>query len=121
MIPSMAVQPVMVSLGMIFLLAVQGNINWGGGTRWNWQNALNLCAGTKNASSTFSCFSRKIDRGVIWQNAIGACNQSGEVSSASQCYKFVQNNGRTTVYLFDQHNYCYVKNIIWIMQIIQWR
>ena len=58
-----------------FNKAMHGRINWGGGTQWEWINALHLCEGTKNASATISCFIDKIDSGQHWKPAISACNK----------------------------------------------
>jgi hypothetical protein len=52
---------------------MHGGINWGGGTQWQWQNALDLCKGTNNANNTISCFQGKIGAGSAWQQAISAC------------------------------------------------
>src|SRR5215831_9258683 len=31
---------------LCFKRVMFGGVNWGGGTRWQWQNAVDLCAGT---------------------------------------------------------------------------
>ena len=52
---------------------MHGGINWGGGTKWQWQNALKLCKGTSNAEGTVSCFQAKIAAGERWGQAIAEC------------------------------------------------
>ncbi|NOR68740.1 MAG: hypothetical protein GQ532_03435 [Methylomarinum sp.] len=54
---------------------MHGGINWGGGTQWKWQNAINLCEGVTNANATIRCFQGEIKRGKIWQNAITTCEK----------------------------------------------
>ncbi|NES06757.1 MAG: hypothetical protein F6K22_30430 [Okeania sp. SIO2F4] len=48
---------------------------WGGGTSWNWQNAINLCEGTQNASLTIRCFQREIQKRRPWSQAIQTCSK----------------------------------------------
>jgi len=54
---------------------MHGGVSNGHGKRWNWQDALNLCKGTKNAIATIGCFERKIKRKGSMQAAIKDCNQ----------------------------------------------
>jgi len=53
---------------------MHGGINWGGGTKWKYNNALNLCRQSQNASQTIACFrsENKQARGQ-WQKAINNC------------------------------------------------
>ncbi len=51
----------------------EGGISWGGGNRWQWQNAVELCAGVTDADATISCFRQQIANGADWQAAIRAC------------------------------------------------
>jgi len=62
---------------------MHGRVNYGGGTKWRWKNALNLCAGTHNASATIGCFKRKINRRISWQSAIKSCNHVSRGSGIS--------------------------------------
>ena len=48
-------------------------INWGGGTRWDWQNALALCSGANSADKRIGCFKGHIKEGHQWQESIAAC------------------------------------------------
>ncbi len=48
-------------------------INWGGGTRWEWRNAANLCSGANDANKRISCFKGHIKEGHKWQRAISEC------------------------------------------------
>lgn len=60
-----------------FNKVMHGGVNWGGGTKWKYQNAMNLCRNTENTSRTIKCF-----QGVIrthkgkWQHAINSCRAS---------------------------------------------
>lgn len=54
---------------------MHGGVDWGGGTRWNWQNAINLCQRTLNANRTVICFKRKLADGANWSSAIEACKR----------------------------------------------
>lgn len=59
--------------GTCFHRIMHGNIDHGGGTRWKWQAALKLCAGTQNSNATIICFSEAISRQVAWPQAIEQC------------------------------------------------
>ena len=50
-----------------------GNINHGSGTRWRWQPAPKLCAGTLDSQPTIACFVPAIEARQPWQQAIEAC------------------------------------------------
>lgn len=58
-----------------FNRVMHGGINWGGGTLWAWQNAIDLCEGTRNAQSTVSCFQGEIQKQRPWSQAIQTCNR----------------------------------------------
>lgn len=49
------------------------SVNYGGGTTWDPNNALRLCAGAADASRRIQCFERKIGEGVAWSQAIDQC------------------------------------------------
>ena len=55
--------------------AMHGGVNWGGGTRWQWGNAIDLCEGSVDAARTISCFETEIAHGSSWTNAIAACDE----------------------------------------------
>ena len=48
-------------------------VNWGGGTKWKWNNALNLCQGSTRAANTVSCFRKQISAKQPWPKAIKTC------------------------------------------------
>jgi hypothetical protein len=50
-------------------------INWGGGTRWNPMNALDLCEKTNYADGTINCFTHQVSNGKHWKQAIGFCGK----------------------------------------------
>lgn len=52
---------------------MRGEVNWGGGTRWEPSSAIALCAGTTSASRTIDCFGKAVDGGDPWQTAIRGC------------------------------------------------
>jgi len=56
-----------------FQKVMHGNVNWGGGDKWQWQNVLNLCQGTLNANRTIICFKNKIQSGKNWSTATNEC------------------------------------------------
>jgi hypothetical protein len=56
---------------------MRGRISWGGGTNWEWENAVNLCHGTQNHHATLACFDGQIRSGVPWQQAIPNCAVGG--------------------------------------------
>jgi hypothetical protein len=59
--------------GVCFNRVMHGNISHGSGTRWHWRPALNLCAGTQDASATIKCFSDAIAAQIPWPEAIEQC------------------------------------------------
>jgi hypothetical protein len=52
---------------------MRGQVNWGGGTRWEWENAVNLCHGAQDAKANISCFEGEIQSGIGWRDAISHC------------------------------------------------
>ena len=64
-----------------FNAVMHGGINWGGGTKWYWKNALNLCRGTYGARLTVKCFEEHIKNSFSWQKAIEACQDNKYVGS----------------------------------------
>ena len=52
---------------------VPGGLDYGGGNRWTWQNALELCSSTVNANETIACFEQSICDGNDWRTAIADC------------------------------------------------
>jgi len=64
-----------VEPAVCFNRVMHGGINWGGGTFWNWKNALDLCEGTRSAESTIGCFQGEIQKQRPWSNAIRTCNR----------------------------------------------
>ena len=66
--------------GKCFRTVMHGRIDWGGGTVWRWENALNLCAGTEDAVATVDCFRGRIRQGKSWRGAIDACKRTVSLS-----------------------------------------
>lgn len=60
-----------------FQRVMHGGVNFGGGTRWEWANAINLCRGSRSADVTVSCFEAMVRGGSSWQNAISTCQRGG--------------------------------------------
>lgn len=56
-----------------FRRAMHGGVNWGGGTQWKWENAIDLCEQSTNASATIACFKKKV--GMGWNKAVAACDE----------------------------------------------
>lgn len=61
--------------GVCFDLVMHGGINYGGGTKWQWQNAIDLCEGTHNTNTTIQCFKNSISQGKTWKTAIAFCGK----------------------------------------------
>lgn len=59
--------------GVCFNRVMHGGISHGQGRRWNWRPALQLCAGTLDASATIACFEQAIESNIPWQQAIEQC------------------------------------------------
>jgi hypothetical protein len=60
---------------LCFNRVMHGGINWGGGTQWQWTNAIDLCESTPDALATVSCFVDRIREGHDWGAAISACDE----------------------------------------------
>jgi hypothetical protein len=76
-----------------FNKVMHGGVDWGGGTTWEWQPALALCAGTQNADRTVTCFQRDIARGQTQQQATERCKAAAappESAAATTCPDAVQ-------------------------------
>ena len=56
-----------------FQRVMPGNVNWGGGTNWEWKNAIDLCRGARDADRVVRCFERKIEKRRPWRKAIERC------------------------------------------------
>ena len=56
---------------------MNGHINWGQGTDWEWQNAINLCSGSNDAEKTVQCFKNAIAAEKDWREAIMTCQREG--------------------------------------------
>ncbi len=54
---------------------MHGGVFWGGGTQWQWRNALSLCAGAVDARRTIRCFERELEFTNNWRQAINRCRQ----------------------------------------------
>ena len=59
--------------GVCFQRVMHGNLSYGSGTRWRWQPALRLCAGTQDSNATIACFTRAISQQIKWPQAIEQC------------------------------------------------
>ena len=59
--------------GRCFDQVMHGHVNWGGGTQWQWKNALHLCQGTDKSEDRISCFTDAVGSGTPWQQAIEDC------------------------------------------------
>jgi hypothetical protein len=71
---------------------MHGGVDWGGGTNWEWQPALALCAGTVNAGRTVACFQREIASGQARQQAVDHCKTGATpaTAAATTCADAVQ-------------------------------
>jgi hypothetical protein len=56
-----------------FQQALHGGVDWGGGTHWEWENAIALCQGTQDARATIGCFRSRVRQGYAWEEAIEDC------------------------------------------------
>ena len=54
---------------------MRGDIDWGGGTKWEWENAVALCQGSKSHKQTVECFIHRRQAGVNWKEAINICGR----------------------------------------------
>ena len=63
--------------GICFRKVMFGGVDWATGpavrTKWNWKNAVKLCAGTRRASGRIRCFKHHIASGRTWPVAIRIC------------------------------------------------
>lgn len=60
-----------------FETVMRGGVSWGGGTRWEWQNVVDLCRGAVNPKQRVSCFSGEIAANRPWRDAIARCRDAG--------------------------------------------
>jgi hypothetical protein len=56
---------------------MRGRVSWGGGTNWEWENAVGLCHGSQDANATIGCFEGQVRARIAWQTAIGNCAVGG--------------------------------------------
>jgi len=56
---------------------MHGGIEWGGGRRWEWSNAIDLCKGTPDANATIRCFQQFIAQGRSWPESINFASRGG--------------------------------------------
>ena len=56
-----------------FNVVMHRGVNWGGGTQWNWRNAVDLCEGSASWFDTTQCFRDQVRSGVDWRRAIRMC------------------------------------------------
>ncbi|MCI4665486.1 MAG: hypothetical protein MRY74_12260 [Neomegalonema sp.] len=65
--------------GLCFRKVMFGRVDWVAGpgysTRWNWRNAVRLCAGARRPHARVRCFKRQIRYGMPWQRAIRVCRR----------------------------------------------
>ena len=59
-----------------FQRVMHGGVDFGGGVRWEWENAINLCQGTRNAAVTVACFQGVVSTGRPWREAIETCSRA---------------------------------------------
>ncbi len=59
--------------GVCFARVMHGNVSYGSGNRWRWQNAVDLCTGSRNAEKTVGCFEAAIRSKTPWKQAIANC------------------------------------------------
>jgi hypothetical protein len=60
--------------GLCFNRVMRGGLDWGGGTTWQWANAIDLCAGTNDAEERIQCFRVQLTERGDWRAAINTCN-----------------------------------------------
>ena len=60
-----------------FQRIMHGSIDWGGGTQWQWSNAISVCEGTQNAALTVTCFQLQRAAGRDWLTASTLCRTGG--------------------------------------------
>jgi len=54
---------------------MHGGITHGDGAHWTWQDALDLCEGTPDASKTIACLEREVRKGSLLKQAIKNCDK----------------------------------------------
>ena len=67
--------------GECFNKVMQGQVKWGSDAKWEWQNAVSLCAGANNADERITCFQKRVKEGEPWNNAILQCQTSGSLNN----------------------------------------
>src|SRR6185436_12291994 len=50
---------------------IRGQVNWGGGSNWEWENAVKLCHASQDSNATIACFEGQIRARIAWESAIG--------------------------------------------------
>jgi hypothetical protein len=60
--------------GTCFHDVMTGHVKWGSTDKWEWKNAVALCAGTDDSAQRISCFKAKLDGSEKWDDAIAHCN-----------------------------------------------
>lgn len=68
-----AMTPTSAEPARCFQTLMSGKVNWGGGTRWAVQNAINLCAGASSATATIGCFKASVST-TGWREAVNKCS-----------------------------------------------
>jgi len=77
---------------LCFDLVFHGRIDWGKGTRWRWEPAADLCAGTDNARGRVACFQKAVETGRPFRSAIESCQSVGTFAGRTTCDALVQGN-----------------------------
>ena len=73
-----------------FEQAMFGGVDWGGGTRWKWENALELCAGSQNHERTLGCLRRTLGQGMDWRGSLESCRAGGRGLNPPDCAAALQ-------------------------------
>jgi hypothetical protein len=60
--------------GECFHKVMTGHVKWGRTDKWEWKNAVALCAGTDDSDQRISCFKTKLDASEKYDDAISHCN-----------------------------------------------
>lgn len=58
---------------LCFQRVMHGGVDRGDGSRWEWEHAVRLCAGSQSADATVACFLRQRAAGMSWQVASTLC------------------------------------------------
>jgi hypothetical protein len=56
---------------------IRGQVSWGGGSNWEWENAVSLCHGSQDARATIACFEGQMKARIAWKTAITNCAVNG--------------------------------------------